>query len=65
MIIGAPMRPDEIRELMHQMNQPTLAHVLPVRRRPATIHPNRCSRADDYRLAVTATRAPSSAMTGE
>jgi hypothetical protein len=28
-IIGAPMRPDEIRELMHQMNQPTLAHVLP------------------------------------
>lgn len=26
---GAPMRPDEIRELMHQMNQPTLAHVLP------------------------------------
>jgi hypothetical protein len=28
-IIGAPMRPDEIRALMHQMNQPTLAHVLP------------------------------------
>lgn len=28
-IIGAPMRPDEIRELMHQMNQPALAHVLP------------------------------------
>lgn len=28
-IMGAPMRPDEIRELMHQMNQPTLAHVLP------------------------------------
>ena len=28
-IIGAPMRPEEIRELMRQMNQPTLAHVLP------------------------------------
>ena len=28
-LMGAPMRPDEIRELMHQMNQPTLAHVLP------------------------------------
>jgi hypothetical protein len=28
-MIGAPMRPDEIRELMHQMNQPALAHVLP------------------------------------
>ena len=28
-IIGAPMRPDEIRALMHQMNQPALAHVLP------------------------------------
>lgn len=28
-IMGTPMRPDEIRELMHQMNQPALAHVLP------------------------------------
>ena len=28
-LMGAPMRPDEIRELMQQMNQPTLAHVLP------------------------------------
>jgi hypothetical protein len=27
-LIGAPMRPDEIQDLMHQMNQPTLAHVL-------------------------------------
>jgi hypothetical protein len=26
---GVPMRPDEIQELMHQMNQPSLAHVLP------------------------------------
>ena len=25
---GVPMRPDEIRELMQQMNQPKLAHVL-------------------------------------
>jgi hypothetical protein len=28
-MVGAPMRPDEIEELMHQMNQPKLAHVLP------------------------------------
>lgn len=28
-LAGVPMRPDEIRELMHQMNQPALAHVLP------------------------------------
>lgn len=27
-LCGVPMRPDEIRELMHQMNQPKLAHVL-------------------------------------
>lgn len=27
-LMGVPMRPDQIRELMHQMNQPTLAHVL-------------------------------------
>ena len=26
---GVPMRPEQIQELMHQMNQPTLAHVLP------------------------------------
>ena len=28
-LLGAPMRPEEIQELMHQMNQPKLAHVLP------------------------------------
>jgi len=28
-LVGVPMRPDEIRELMQQMNQPKLAHVLP------------------------------------
>jgi hypothetical protein len=28
-LAGVPMRPDEIRELMNQMNQPKLAHVLP------------------------------------
>ena len=28
-MVGAPMRPDEVEELMHQMNQPTMAHVLP------------------------------------
>jgi hypothetical protein len=26
---GVPMRPDEIQDLLHQMNQPALAHVLP------------------------------------
>jgi hypothetical protein len=28
-ISGVPMRPGEIQELMNQMNQPKLAHVLP------------------------------------
>jgi hypothetical protein len=28
-LIGVPMRPDQIQELMHQMNQPTVAHTLP------------------------------------
>ena len=28
-LAGAPMRPEEVRLLMQQMNQPTLAHVLP------------------------------------
>ena len=27
-LTGAPMRPDEIRELMNQINQPKVAHVL-------------------------------------
>jgi len=26
---GVPMRPEEIRALMHQLNQPKMAHVLP------------------------------------
>jgi len=26
---GVPMRPEQIQALMHQMNQPKLAHVLP------------------------------------
>jgi hypothetical protein len=29
-ITGVPMRPDEIRALMHHMNQPRLADVLPI-----------------------------------
>ena len=28
-LMGAPMRPEQIRELMRQMNLPTIAHVLP------------------------------------
>ena len=28
---GVPMRPDEIEELMHQINQPKMAHVLPTK----------------------------------
>lgn len=27
-MMGSPMRPEEIQALMHQMNQPKLAHVL-------------------------------------
>ena len=27
-MMGVPMRPEQIKELMHQMNQPALAHVL-------------------------------------
>ena len=27
-VFGVPMRPDEIQDLMHQMNQPKVAHVL-------------------------------------
>jgi hypothetical protein len=27
-LAGAPMRPEEIRSLMHQLNQPALAHVM-------------------------------------
>ena len=26
---GVPMRPEQIRELLHQLNQPKLAHMLP------------------------------------
>jgi hypothetical protein len=29
LLAGVPMRPEEIRALMHQINQPKLAHVLP------------------------------------
>ena len=29
LMIGAPMRPEQIEEFMHQMNQPKMAHVLP------------------------------------
>jgi hypothetical protein len=28
-MVGSPMRPDEVEELMRQMNQPKMAHVLP------------------------------------
>jgi hypothetical protein len=28
-MVGVPMRPDEVEELMQQMNQPKMAHVLP------------------------------------
>jgi hypothetical protein len=28
-MLGVPMRPDEVQEPMHQMNQPKMAHVLP------------------------------------
>ena len=28
-LVGVPMRPDEIQELMNQISQPKLAHMLP------------------------------------
>jgi len=28
LLTGAPMRPEEIEDLMHQMNQPKVAHAL-------------------------------------
>jgi hypothetical protein len=28
-LAGVPVRPEEIQELLHQMNQPKIAHVLP------------------------------------
>ena len=28
-LTGTPMRPEEIKSLMHTMNQPKLAHVIP------------------------------------
>lgn len=28
LLMGAPMRPDEIEELLHRMNQPKVAHTL-------------------------------------
>jgi hypothetical protein len=28
-LVGAPMRPEEIQSLLHQLNQPKLAHVVP------------------------------------
>jgi hypothetical protein len=28
-LAGTPMRPEEIEELMHQMNQPKVSHTLP------------------------------------
>jgi len=29
LLTGMPMRPEEIEELLHRMNQPKLAHTLP------------------------------------
>jgi hypothetical protein len=28
-MVGSPMRPEQVEELMHQMNQPKMAFVLP------------------------------------
>jgi hypothetical protein len=40
---GCPMRPDEIQELMHQMNQPSLAHVLPSEDEDGAGPPTECA----------------------
>jgi hypothetical protein len=37
---GAPMRPEEIRALMDQLNQPKLAHVLPTEAAPGDDPPD-------------------------
>ena len=37
---GMPMRPDEIRALMDQLNQPKLAHVLPSEEQPGDDPPD-------------------------
>lgn len=47
-LMGAPMRPDEIRELMHQMNQPKLAHVMPGEKQAGDDPPG-ADEADDPR----------------
>ena len=38
-LTGVPMRPEQIRELMHQMNQPAIAHVLPSEEEPGDDNP--------------------------
>ena len=37
---GAPMRPEEIRELMQTMNQPRIVHVLPDENESGDAHEN-------------------------
>ena len=37
---GMPMRPEEIRALMNQLNQPKLAHVLPAEEQPGDDPPD-------------------------
>ena len=45
---GVPMRPEEIRRLMNQLNQPKLAHVLPSDEDSgdAPVPPYRCQRRE-------------------
>jgi hypothetical protein len=58
-VSGVPMRPHEIRALMHQMNQPTLAHVLPGDDEEGNGPPDdrRVARTDAVPLAVQQRRA--------
>jgi hypothetical protein len=39
---GVPMRPEEIRSLMNQLNQPKLAQVLPTDEQSGDDPPDRC-----------------------
>jgi hypothetical protein len=46
---GVPMRPEEIRSLMNQINQPHLAHVLPNDEEGGDDPPTRLPRPDSQR----------------
>ena len=40
-LVGSPMRPEEIQDLLRAMNRPKLAHVIPDESDPGDGDPNR------------------------